>query len=153
MNKDLQKILYSNFTFKHPEKVHLMLGDRPNQEDMNWETIRDETRCFQTLNIEFLFKMFRPYHLKEVTLNLSNKIIFESYKSPTKEVLIPTICSCMNRIELYNPLQTYELKSFSDDRTRLKRFHICYEWSQTAKDGQVTKEVINVRTNKLDIRL
>ena len=36
-----------------------MLGDRPNQEDLNWEMIRDETRCFQTLNIEFLFKMFR----------------------------------------------------------------------------------------------
>lgn len=81
-----------------------MLGDRPNQEDLNWEMIRDETRCFQTLNIEFLFKMFRPYHLKEVTLNLSNKIVFESYKSPTKEVQIPTICSCMNKIELYNPL-------------------------------------------------
>ena len=30
VNKDLQKILYSNFTFKHPEKVHLMLGARPN---------------------------------------------------------------------------------------------------------------------------
>lgn len=48
--------------------------------------------------------MFRPYHLKEVTLNLSNKIVFESYKSPTKNVVIESICSCMNKIELYNPL-------------------------------------------------